>query len=56
MTLLVIYITIALLFSFLCSVAEAVILSVTTAHITLLQQEGRKSGRLLSELKRIHRI
>ena len=51
MTLLIIYITIALLFSFLCSIAEAVILSVTTAHITLLQQEGRKSGQLLGELK-----
>lgn len=51
MTLLVIYVTIALLFSFLCSIAEAVLLSVTTAHISLLEQEGRKSGILLRELK-----
>lgn len=51
MTLLIIYITIALLFSFLCSVAEAVLLSVTTAHITVMEQEGKKSGKLLGELK-----
>lgn len=51
MTLLVIYITVALLFSFLCSIAEAVILSVTQAHISLLQQNGRKSGDVLADLK-----
>lgn len=51
MTLLIVYVSIALLFSFLCSIAEAVILSVTTAHITLLEQEGHSSGRLLRRLK-----
>jgi CBS domain containing-hemolysin-like protein len=51
MTLLIVYITIALLFSFLCSIAEAVLLSVTTAHISLLEQEGHSSGALLRELK-----
>lgn len=51
MTLLILYIAIALLFSFLCSIAEAVILSVTTAHIQVLEQEGHRSGRLLAELK-----
>lgn len=51
MTLLVIYVVIALLFSFLCSIAEAVLLSVTTAHISVLEQESRSSGELLRELK-----
>ncbi len=51
MLLLVTYALIALGFSFLCSIAEAVILSVTTPYITLLQQEGRRSGALLARLK-----
>ena len=51
MTLLIIYVAIALVFSFLCSIAEAVLLSVTTAHITLLEQEGKSAGVLLRELK-----
>lgn len=52
MTLLFTYITIALLFSFLCSIAESVLLSITTAHISVLKQEGTPSGVLLQELKR----
>ena len=51
MTLLFVYVAVALVFSFLCSIAEAVLLSVTTAHITLLEQEGRNSGALLRNLK-----
>jgi len=51
MTLLIVYVTIALLFSFLCSISEAVLLSVTTAHISVLEQEGKTSGPLLRELK-----
>jgi len=51
MTLLIVYIAIALLFSFLCSIFEAVILSVTTAHISVLEQEGKPSGPLLNKLK-----
>lgn len=51
MLLLITYILIALVFSFLCSIAEAVILSVTTAHIALLEKDGKKSGRLLRNLK-----
>lgn len=51
MTLLFVYVAIALVFSFLCSIAEAVLLSVTTAHITVLEQEGRSSGPLLRKLK-----
>jgi CBS domain containing-hemolysin-like protein len=51
MTLLIVYVAVALVFSFLCSIAEAVLLSTTTAHITLLEQEGRTAGPLLQELK-----
>ena len=51
MTLLIIYVLCALLFSFLCSVAEAVLLSVTSGYIELKQQEGHKSGELLKTLK-----
>ena len=51
MFLLIVYVLIALGFSFLCSIAEAVILSVTTPYITLMQQEGRRAGHLLAQLK-----
>jgi len=51
MTLLIAYVAIALFFSFLCSIAEAVLLSVTTAHISTLEQDGKSSGPLLRELR-----
>lgn len=50
MGLLFIYVFIALIFSFLCSIAEAVILSVSQAYISILEKEGRPSGKLLSSL------
>lgn len=51
MTLLIIFVLTALLFSFLCSIFEAVLLSVTTAHIKVLEQDEKSSGPLLRELK-----
>ena len=51
MTLLILFVFVALFFSFLCSIWEAVLLSVTTAHISVLEQEGKKSGMLLRDLK-----
>lgn len=51
MLLLVIYILIALGFSFYCSIAEAVLLSVTRPYIGLLEKEKEKSGKLLKKLK-----
>lgn len=51
MFLLVTYVIIALGFSFLCSIAESVILSVTAPYIKLMQKEGRRAGDLLDELK-----
>jgi len=51
MLLLITYVIIALGFSFLCSIAEAVILSITTPYITLMQQRSRRAGTLLAALK-----
>jgi CBS domain containing-hemolysin-like protein len=51
MTLLILFVSIALIFSFLCSIWEAVLLSITTAHISVLEQDGKASGKLLRELK-----
>ena len=50
MTLLIIYILVALVFSFLCSIAEAVLLSVSSPYVALLEKQGHKSGELLHEL------
>ena len=51
MSLLVLYVLFALVFSFLCSIAEAVILSVTPAYVALLERAGRASGEVLRELR-----
>ncbi|MFA0809866.1 CNNM domain-containing protein [Microbulbifer epialgicus] len=51
MFLLITYVFIALGFSFLCSIAESVILSVTTPYVRLLEREGHKAGPLLRKLK-----
>lgn len=50
MLLLLFYITVALGFSFLCSIAEAVILSISSAYISVLEEEGKPSGTILREL------
>lgn len=51
MSLLITYILIALGFSFLCSIAEAVLLSVTSAHVALMEKQQKPSGALLHKLK-----
>jgi CBS domain containing-hemolysin-like protein len=51
MMLLITFVLFALVFSFLCSVAEAVILSVTPAYTAVLESEGRPSGPMLRRLK-----
>jgi len=51
MTLLLIYVLVALVFSFLCSIAEAVLLSVNTPYIVLLERRGRPAGKVLRKLK-----
>lgn len=51
MTLLIIYVAGALLFSFLCSIAEAVILSVRPPYVANLEQTRPHIGKLLRSLK-----
>ena len=51
MLILSIYLFIALFFSFICSIAESVLLSVSQAHIALLEKEKHPAGEILSELK-----
>jgi len=51
MLLLIIYIAVALGFSFLCSVAEAVLLSVTVSYVALLESQQKPSAALLKALK-----
>src|SRR5210317_36233 len=51
MLLLIIYIVIALGFSFLCSIAEAVLLSVTEPYIALQESQHKPSAHLLRRLK-----
>lgn len=51
MTLLILYVFCALFFSFLCSIAEAVLLSVTSGYIELKQREGHQFGQILKTLK-----
>ncbi len=51
MLLLLIYVFIALGFSFLCSIAEAVLLSVTVGYIAIQEQDNHPSARLMRTLK-----
>jgi CBS domain containing-hemolysin-like protein len=45
------YISLALGFSFLCSILEAVLLSVSVSHVEVLVQKGDRSGRLMHKHK-----
>ena len=45
------YALVALGFSFLCSVAEAVLLSVTPSYVTALERQRERAGRLLQAAK-----
>ena len=47
----VLYACLALIFSFLCSVAEAVLLSVSPSYIVHLEQQGKKSAARLKKVK-----
>jgi CBS domain containing-hemolysin-like protein len=52
MTLLLIYLAIAIFFSFLCSVLEAVILSITPSHIGITLEEKPSLGKEIQKMKR----
>ena len=51
MSLLITYVLIALVFSFFCSIAEAVLLSVSKPFIAALENRGKRSGKTLRKLK-----
>jgi CBS domain containing-hemolysin-like protein len=51
MTALVVYFLLAVLSSFVCSLSEAVLLSISHAHVALLIQSNRPSGRILARFK-----
>ncbi|MCE5251236.1 hemolysin family protein [bacterium] len=52
MAILILYLLIALTVSFICSLLESIMLSVTHAHIAVLIKNGHKSGRLLRTMKK----
>ena len=52
MGLLIFYLFLAVGVSFLCSILEAVLLSVTPSHLAVMNERGSKSGKKLRELKR----
>ena len=52
MTLLIIYATVSIFFSFLCSILEAVLLSVTPTFINVKKKEGKAFATELEELKK----
>ena len=51
MTSLLAYFFTALLVSFLCSLLESVLLSLSIAHVSVMEKEGGTSGKLMAELK-----
>lgn len=50
-TLLILYAGLALVVSFLCSLLESILLSISHSHIQVMQNEGQKSGEIWSRLK-----
>ncbi|MDD3325291.1 MAG: DUF21 domain-containing protein, partial [Sulfurospirillaceae bacterium] len=52
MTLLFLYLTLALLVSFLCSVAESVLLSINMSNINIIKKEKPQAGALLEKIKK----
>jgi CBS domain containing-hemolysin-like protein len=52
MTLLVLFALTALVFSFLCSIMEAVLLSVSPSFVVILEKSGHRSGAILRSFKK----
>ncbi|HSH26803.1 MAG TPA: DUF21 domain-containing protein, partial [Wenzhouxiangella sp.] len=52
MALLAFYLFLAVGVSFLCSILEAALLSITPAHIAVLNERGSRTGKRLRRLKR----
>lgn len=51
MTMLITYFLVALLVSFLCSLLESVLLSLSIAHVSVMEKEGKRSGKIMADLK-----
>ena len=51
LVMMLVYATVALGFSFLCSVAEAVVLSVSPSYIVTLEKEGARSAGVVKQMK-----
>ena len=51
MTLLIVYVSLAIGVSFLCSIMEAVLLSVSPSYVAKAAQSGRRVGRMLKQFK-----
>ena len=51
MTLLIVYLSIAIGVSFLCSILEAVLLSITPSYIAQVNRSGKSGGKVLSQVK-----
>jgi len=52
MSLLIFYAVVSIFFSFLCSILEAVLLSIPSTFITIKKQEGKKFATTLERLKK----
>lgn len=52
MNLLILYLILAIGVSFLCSILEAVLLSITPSYVAMLEENGDKAGKLLRTLKK----
>ncbi|DAC59571.1 MAG TPA: DUF21 domain-containing protein [Candidatus Poseidoniaceae archaeon] len=50
-TLLIFYVTLALGVSFLCSILEAIVLSIPHTHIAVMEKDGTKIGKIWATLK-----
>ena len=51
MTALITYFVTALVVSFLCSLLESVLLSISITHVSVLEKNGSHSGKIMAELK-----
>ena len=51
MTILIIYFLVAIVVSFFCSLLESVLLSISIPHVTVLEKDGTKVGKIMAELK-----
>ncbi|CAA6808702.1 MAG: protein of unknown function DUF21 [uncultured Campylobacterales bacterium] len=51
MTLLLLYLALAVGISFICSILEAVILSINISHISVIEKKHRKAGKVLKHVK-----